>query len=180
MIGEMLFNDTGVNMTNHGKFSLMASLFLAFALLSNCGSKEKPADAQYFHETGIKLYQEGFYELLPKGQEAEAHAKLEQAEQAFRRAIALKDDLIESHRYLARICTVLKKYPEAADEYMKTIELEPGNIDNYLFLASLYVRINRYPDAEKVLAHAKTISKDPARIEQIDLLVKEIKAKDGN
>ncbi len=167
-------------MTYRRKFSLIASLFLAFSLFPGCGSKEKAPDAEYFHETGIKLFQEGFYDLLPKGQTTEAHAKLEQAEQAFRRAVALKEDLVESHRYLARVCAVLKKYSEAADEYMKTIELEPQNIDNYLFLSSLYVRMDRFQDAENLLTHAKTMSKEPARMEQIDRLIKEIKAKAGN
>jgi Flp pilus assembly protein TadD len=167
-------------MTHSGKLLWMALLFLVFALVSNCGSKEKAPDAEYFHEAGIKLFQEGFYDLLPKGQTTEAHAKLEQAEQAFRKAVALKEDLVESHRYLARVCAVLKKYPEAADEYMRTIELEPQNIDNYLFLSSLYVRMDRLQDAENLLTHAKTMSKEPARIEQIDRLIKEIKAKAGN
>ena len=166
-------------MTHQKNILRIASLFLAFSLLSNCGSKEETPDAEYFHETGIKLYQEGFYDLLPKGEAAEAHARLEQAEQAFRRAIALKDDLVESHRYLARVCAVLKKYPQAADEYRRTIELEPENIDNYLFLSSLYVRMDRLEDAENVLGYAKSISKDPARLDQIDRLIKEIKAKSG-
>jgi tetratricopeptide (TPR) repeat protein len=173
-------NGTGIDMTLQKQCLRMACLFLFFAIISGCGSKEKSEDAEYFHQTGIDLFQEGFYDLLPKGQAAEAHAKLEQAEQAFRRAVELKPDMVESHQYLARVSALLKKYPEAADEYVRTIELEPQNVDNYLFLSSLYVRMNRFEDAEKVLAHAKTISKEPARLDQIDRLIKEIRAKAGN
>jgi len=157
------------------RFFIICLIFLALLLLASCGSDKDAADAQFYHEMGLRLYKEGYYDLLPKGNVDEANQKLEQAEKAFREAIALDDGLVESHRYLARVCTVEKKYSEAANAYLKTIELDPDNMDNYLFLASVYVRMKRYNDAEKVLAHAKTFSKEPAVIDQIHDLIGKIR-----
>ncbi len=148
--------------------------------VAGCGSREEPPDAKYYHETGMKLFQEGFYDLMPKGKMDEANRKFEQAEKAFHQAVALNRDSIESHRYLGRVYALRKNYSAAAGEFLKTIELDPENIDNYLILSSIYVRMKRYADAEKVLAHAKTLSKDPAAIEQINSLIKAIKAKELN
>ena len=121
-------------MTRQQSFLLTVFFPLALVLIASCSSKDKTSDAEYFHETGVKLLQEGFYDLLPKGQATEAYAKLEQAEQAFRRAIELKEDLIESHRYLARVCALLKKYPEitVAGDFLNIGWFEADIADSHL------------------------------------------------
>ena len=154
-------------------------IFISFVMISaGCGSKEKPPDAEYFHKTGMTLFQEGLYGLLPKGKMDEANRKLEQAEKAFQQAVALDPDAIESHRYLARVYTLRKNYSAAISEFLIAIELDPEDFDTYMVLSSVYVRMKRYDEAQKVLEHAKTKSKDPAAVELINRLIKDIKAKE--
>lgn len=159
------------------RFALMGLLFSCLALPAGCQKREQPPDAQYFHEAGMKLFQEGFYELLPAGKFDAANEKFEQAENAFEQAIALNDKSAESHRHLGRVYALRKRYSDAADQFVRTISLEPENIDNYLILSSIYVRMERYNEAKRVLAHAKSLAEDPSIIEQIDTLINGIKAK---
>ncbi|MBW1835973.1 MAG: DUF3808 domain-containing protein [Deltaproteobacteria bacterium] len=155
-----------------GVIALMAFMLVYFGI---CGSKRKPQDEKYYHERGLTLYKEGFYDLLPEGNVEQANEKFEQAVSAFQTAISLNDNHIESHQYLARVFAVQKKYSAAVSEHFRITELDPDNINNYLFLASIYVRMKRYDDAEKVLKHAKTLSKEPAVIEQVNVLIKKIR-----
>ncbi|MFO7964288.1 MAG: tetratricopeptide repeat protein [Desulfobacterales bacterium] len=148
--------------------------------MTGCGSDTDVNSAAYFHEKGVALFNEGFYELLPGGKMDEANRNFEQAEKAFEQAVILDNASVESHRYLARVYALRKNVSGAADEMVKTIELDPENIDNYLILSSFYVRMKRYNDAEKALTYAKTLSRDPAAIDRINSLIHQMKEREEN
>ena len=155
---------------------MTAALFLILPLES-CGTDNTSKDEKYYHELGLKLYYDGFYELLPKGKVAEAKQKFEQAADAFKEAVLINDKFIDSHKYLAKIYAMQENYLKAIDEHLKVIELDPDNLDNYLLLASVYVRTKRFNEAEKVMEHAKTKTKDPMAIQRVNELIKNIREK---
>jgi tetratricopeptide (TPR) repeat protein len=172
-------------MTTVKKYSrikhLVVMFFLTAIILSaGCGAGKKQPEGQTNYDEGMALFQEGFYDLMPRGKLDEANRKFEQAEKAFRQAVFLNKNSVEFRRQLARVLVLRQNYSAAADEFQKTIELEPGNIDNYLILSSVYTRMKRYGDARKTLEHAKTLSKDTDTVEMINNLIKEIRAKEPN
>jgi tetratricopeptide (TPR) repeat protein len=154
-------------------FLLLGLIFVAYKGLAN-GNKNDPQE-EYYHNLGLELFREGYFELIPQGKSKEGNQKLEQAVSAFEAAISINDQHISSHYYLARIFVIQKKFEKAAASYQRVIDLEPENIDNYLFLASVYVQMKRFYDAQKVLDYAKTIAQDPQVVERIESLVKSIK-----
>jgi tetratricopeptide (TPR) repeat protein len=155
-------------------FSAWVFVLIAIAVLSNCGKKETPVEPGDAYERGLSLFKEGFYGLLPQGKTNEAMETFKRAEESFRNAAADKKHAADSHRYLARIYSIRKQFPAAADEYRKAIEIEPENIDNYIFLASVYVRLEKYDEARKTLNHAKTLSREAAVVGLIEDLIRKI------
>jgi len=170
-------------MTTDKKYSYIKHLammffFTALILSTGCGLGKKQPEGQPYYDEGMALFQEGFYDLMPRGKLDEANKKFEEAEKAFQQAVSLDGDSVEFRRQLARVHVLRQNYSAAAAEFLKTIELEPENMDNYLILSSVYTRMKRYGDARKTLEHAKTLSEDSAAIEMINKLIKEIRAKE--
>lgn len=85
------------------------------------------------------------------------------AEDAYRKAIALDPD-DPGHRHgLAQALLSENKYAEALEQFKKLAQLEPGTAENYLRMAQLDRRLGQFDDAESNLQHAKQLA--PGSIE---------------
>jgi tetratricopeptide (TPR) repeat protein len=159
----------------YGRLFITTLLILLMAApAAFCSGDKDPESEEDYYKLGLKLFREGYYELMPQGKVEEGMKKLDQAVKAFETAISIKDARWESHWHLARIFSIEQKLEKAAAQYKRVIEMDPENTDHYLFLASVYVQMKQFSEARNVLDYAKTRTEDTQAIERIDALVKSI------
>lgn len=161
----------------HNKLPYVALIILFFLIASGIGtaaSKEIQYSETYYNELGLSAFNEGFYDLLPRGEKAAANLRFEQAVTFFEKAIEIDGDFTEAHRNLARVYFVRKEYTLAVEEYKKVVALDPGDPDTRLAIASAYVKLGMNDEAIEQLTAAKNQSDDPAVIEKLDRLIEGI------
>jgi tetratricopeptide (TPR) repeat protein len=127
------------------------------------------------NQKGLEYFQQGFYQLTPKGQAKEAEAYYELAIVEFKKAVSVKPDYLEAHRNLARVYFVQKKYGDAAGAYKKVVELSPNDLDSYVNLALAYIELHKYQDAIDQLEIAKTRTADEAAIQKLSSYVEKVR-----
>lgn len=86
-----------------------------------------------------------------------------QAEQEFRRELALQPDDPFSYPQLGKIALDRHEYAEAAVDLKKAVVLNPDSADNYILLAQLYTETNRDAEAITALRRAIADTPDPSR-----------------
>jgi tetratricopeptide (TPR) repeat protein len=162
-------------------FVLMVATVSAFFLLfarEQGVCQEITHEAGYYNEQGLSCFNQGYYTLLPRGRTEEANQLLDQAIEAFRRAIAINDAFADAHLNLARVYSVQKRFPEAAEEYKRLIELRPDDIDVYVKLASTYANMDKYPEAVDVLEKAKKIESDERVVARLNEFIQKLQRND--
>ena len=107
-----------------------------------------PGTAGYFMQLGLKDFmQENF----------------DQAEQLFRKVIALEPDHLEVYDYLGQICFKQKRYEEAELCFLKLLKLRPNEPMLRFKLADIYRTQNRWTEEEKIyseILHHDSISNE--------------------
>jgi tetratricopeptide (TPR) repeat protein len=153
---------------------IAVSTLLLFAASERSEAQGAAYDEIHYNETGLRYFNEAFYELTPMGRKQEAGQRYEQAIDAYKQAIALNSAYVDAHRNLARVYYVQKRFSEAAQVYKKVNELNPGDIDAYVKLASAYAHLQMYAEAIEVLEKAKTFTIDEDVLRQLDAFIKKI------
>lgn len=123
-------------------------------LFGRLGNREK---AEEHFQAAIKLnptqFPDAYYNygvlLIMEG-------KLDQAEQAFRKALAISPSYAAAHNDLGNLLERQGKLPEAAAEYRKAIESDPGFRRAHFNLGRLLVYQRRYADAIEQLLQTRT------------------------
>jgi len=156
-------------------------ILLAFFIYSGGNgaiSKEIQFSAQYYNDQGLSSFNEGFYDLLPRGEKEAADLCFRHAITFFEKAIEIDADFTEAHRNLARVYFVRKEYTPAVEEYKKVVALAPYDMDARLAIASAYTKLGMNDEAVEQLTAAKNFSDDPAVIEKLDRLIEGIDGTD--
>lgn len=155
-----------------------ASAFLVFSTHEQGTPQGITQDEVYFNERGLSYFNEGFYNLTPKGKEAEASQAYEKAIAAFKEALAVNEAYVDAHRNLARVYYVQKRFSEAAQEYKRVTELAPYDIDVYVKLASAYARLHQYSEAIEQLEKAKTFTSEKVVVNRLNAFIKRLEQKE--
>ena len=104
-------------------------------------------------ERFIDPNQEVYQQSMARARKAVRQGKDSLAEDAFRAALAVKDDE-DARLGLARILAKKEEYQEAEGLYFKVLRQNPTSLRAYLGLAELYSNQERLTEALKVLAAA--------------------------
>ena len=126
-----------------------------------------PGEA-YHNQKGLSHFKKGFYHFTPKHRAEEASQEYDRAIQEFKKALAINPANAETHRNLARVYYVQKKFLQAAEHYKKLTELDPYDIDSYVLTALAYAEAQRYAEARAQLEIAKNMTADLRIIEKLD------------
>lgn len=156
---------------NRKIISICFFLVLVFpsGILAGPGADKVPGPEEMSaNRKGMDHFRQGYYKLMPRGQKAEAHAELAQAEKAFLRAIELNPDFIDAHRNLARLYYLQKKFKQAKDQYAEVMRLDPGDIDNYVLMALAETELGNFEEALRHLEKAKQATEDPKIIGKLN------------
>lgn len=157
---------------------MAASAFLIFSTYEHGKAQGMTQNEVYYNERGLSYFNEGFYNLTPKGEEAEASQAYEKAIAAFKEALAINETYVDAHRNLARVYYVQKRFSEAAQEYKRVTELAPYDIDVYVKLASAYARLYQYSEAIEQLEKAKTFTSEETVVTQLNDFIKRLEQKE--
>ncbi|MCB9488346.1 MAG: tetratricopeptide repeat protein [Deltaproteobacteria bacterium] len=120
-----------------------------------------------YHGRALDLYRR-LYNRYPKNTEARLEmgrlllerGEFDEAEKAYRDALALEPENADAHISLGKVYMGMKKNGEAETEFNKALEIEPGNVDAHYYLATLLsANPDRYGEA---IDHAeKVVEKEP-------------------
>ena len=146
----------------------------AFAALSIFFSSTLCADppgdsvAAQHAARGKALFDQGFYELLPRNNRAEAEARFDLAVRENLRAVELNPNLEQAYRQLARIYHVQKRYDDEIGAQREILRLRPDDVDVRVRLADALAREHRVSEALVQLEAAHKYTDDLHALEQID------------
>lgn len=158
---------------------LLVSLVLLLLPASAAGGGEETAGTSQWNRKGLSYFNKGYYEDLAAGRPAAAEENFRKAAEAFQKAVAVDDRSAEAHRNLGRVYMIQKKYELAAGEYRKVVVLEPENVDARLPLASALERLGRLEEAMDVLKEAKSLTRDPIVLKNLDGLINKLETERG-
>ncbi len=123
-------------------------------------------DRRYYGRA-IDLYRR-LYNTYPKNTEARLEmgrlmlerGEFEDAEAAYRDAIALEPDNVDAHIALGKVYIGMKKNGDAENEFQTALKYEPENVEAHFYMASvLSMNPDRYEDA---IPHAEfVVNKEP-------------------
>ena len=105
--------------------------------------------------------------LLQQGNSAWSEQKLEQAEQAFRRAIDLDPDSSLAHANLAGLLQSMNRSREAVEEYQTAITLDAENPRLFVALAISYLHLRSYSMAQAMADEALRLDPDMANAKKL-------------
>jgi len=154
------------------------SAFFVFSTYEHGESQGTTQDEAYYNERGMSYFNEGFYNLTPKGREAEASQAYEKAITALKEAIAINENYVDAHRNLARVYYMQKRFSEAAQEYERVTALAPYDIDVYVKLASAYAKLHQYSEAIEQLEKAKTFTSENVVLNRLNDFIKRLEQKE--
>lgn len=117
---------------------------------------------------GLASFEQGFYELLPKGRRAEAETAFGVAVREL--DLALETDPLnkEAHRALARIMTLRQNHPAAAEHYRRLTEIDPYDVDSYAQAALSLAEAGRFAESRIELERAKARTTDEQALALLD------------
>jgi tetratricopeptide (TPR) repeat protein len=90
-------------------------------------------------------------------------ASPDEAEQEFRKELALQPNDPFSYPQLGKIALSQHNYAEAGHDLKRAVALNPDSADNYLLLAQLYTETSHDSDAMAALRKAIAMTTDPSR-----------------
>jgi tetratricopeptide (TPR) repeat protein len=152
-------------------FFLVLIIISAFGGLTGYGAEDPGMGVSgeaYHNEKGLSHFKKGFYSLTPQHRKKEASQEYGLAIQEFKKALAINPANAETHRNLARVYYIQKKFLQAAEHYKKLTELDPYDIDSYVLTALAYAEAQRYAEARVQLEIAKNMTADLRIIEKLD------------
>ncbi len=131
-------------------------------------SSSKAVVAAQARENGLIYFHQGYYQDIPQGRLRESKKHLAAAEKEFLKALTLQPENLATHRYLARLYYVQKKFPAAAERYYQIFLLNPDDFDAALLAASAYAEAGSYPAAASLLEEIRERASDPLIRGEID------------
>jgi len=121
-----------------------------------------PAGATKEVEEALKVAPEDSRAFLSLGGIQMRSGAFKEAEQSYRRAIALKPSSVEGHLALANFLFSSGHYADAEQELKQSVALDSNNVIANRMLAALYMGTNRRAEAEQPLKVVADVTKVPA------------------
>jgi tetratricopeptide (TPR) repeat protein len=163
------------NLKSMGFCLVLLWVFAVTAVAGPDNSPASPSNAALENQRGMKFFNHGYYDLLPRGKKEEAHKNLEMAEKAFQKAIQLDRDFLEAHRNLARLYYLQENFEQAASQYFQVLRLDPNDIDTYVQMALAQIELGNFDEAIQYLETAKDKTDDQEVIEKLDQYITKTK-----
>jgi tetratricopeptide (TPR) repeat protein len=149
------------------KFGVAAAALFLLSI-SSLGADPPDLSVAAQHATKAKaLFDEGFYELLRRGNRVEAEARFNHAIRENLRAAELNPDLEQAFRQLARVYHVQKRYDEEIGAQQEILRLRPDDVDVRVRLADALIREHRLHEALEQFRAAQGYTNDPDTLERI-------------
>lgn len=151
--------------------SVFATTALALAAVpqKDPSAPAKGQTTQASHrERGLASFEEGFYELLPKGRRADADAAFAVAVRELTQAVADDPGDRDAHRALGRVFTLRNDHLRAAAHYRRLTEIDPYDVDAYALAASALAEAGSFGEARTELERAKGRTSDPRTTALLD------------
>jgi tetratricopeptide (TPR) repeat protein len=148
----------------------MAALALAAAAPQkdpSAPAKDRAAQASH-RERGLASFEQGFYELLPKGRRADAEVAFDTAVRELTQAVSADPSDREAHRTLGRVYTLRQDHLRAAAHYRRMTEIDPYDVDAYALAASALAEAGSFGEARTELERAKGRTSDPRTTALLD------------
>ena len=117
---------------------------------------------------GLAAFEQGFYELLPKGRRAEADAAFALAMRELDLALEAEPLNKEAHRALARIQSLRQDHLAAAEHYRRLTEIDPLDVDSYALAALSLAEAGRFAESRIELEKAKARTTDEKALALLD------------
>lgn len=148
-------------------------LWSASALTAAGPSPQKtpgaPGREQTTHlQRGLASFEQGFYEMLPKGRRAEAEDAFVTAVRELELALEAEPNNVRAHRTLARVHSLRKNYAAAAEHYRRLTEIDPFDVDAYVLAAVSLGEAGRFDEARIELERAKGRTADVRALALLD------------
>jgi tetratricopeptide (TPR) repeat protein len=148
-------------------------LWTASALTAAGPSPQKtpgaPGREQTTHlQRGLASFEQGFYEMLPKGRRAEAEDAFVTAVRELELALEAEPNNVRAHRTLARVHSLRKDHAAAAAHYRRLTEIDPFDVDAYVLAAVSLVEAGRFDEARIELERAKGRTADARALALLD------------
>lgn len=151
--------------------SVVAATALALAAAPqkdpSAPAKDRAAQASH-RERGLASFEQGFYELLPKGRRTDAEAAFAVAVRELTQAVADDPGDREAHRALGRVYTLRNDHLRAAAHYRRLTEIDPYDVDAYALAASALAEAGSFAEARTELERAKGRTSDPRTTALLD------------
>jgi len=149
----------------------LAAFTLAAPTPAAAPQKASPAHAQSRSphlRQGLAAFEQGFYELLPKGRRAEADAAFALAMRELDLALEAEPLNKEAHRALARIQSLRQDHLAAAEHYRRLTEIDPLDVDSYALAALSLAEAGRFAESRIELEKAKARTTDEKALALLD------------
>lgn len=149
-------------------------VFAASALAAAVPAPQKnpqaaaPRDGSSHLQRGLASFEQGFYELLPKGRRAEAETAFTLAVRELDLALEAEPLNKDAHRALARIQSLRKDHLAAAEHYRRLTEIDPFDIDSYALAALALAAAGRFAESRVELERAKGRTSDEQALSLLD------------
>jgi len=101
--------------------------------------------------------------MVDKAIELTKAGKYDEAEAAYKEAIAKSPSIPQLHHNLAIVYAQKKDFPAAEAEYQKAMEVDPNYTEAFLGLANLYLASNQLPKAQEMAQKAVAAHPDDAK-----------------
>lgn len=153
--------------------------FLVFSLLdvSVVLGQERTREGKdqiTLQERGVGHFERGFYDFLPKGRRTEAEREFQFAIQALKQVLDVEPNRVDTHRFLAKIYTVQKRFLLSADHYRKLTDINPLDLDSYVLAATAFAEANRLEESKAELEKAKQMTTDPRILSLLEGYLKKV------
>ena len=153
------------------KIVLVAVILLVYPGLT---LQIKAQTATEFERTGLKHLDNAYFKALPQKNNTKADVEFALAERAFKKAIEMNPNRVDSYLHLGRTYFVQKKYHRAAEVYQKAIDLAPHDKKLYIKLASALEMAGEYEGAVKTLQDLRAQETDQRVVRILDNFIHKI------
>lgn len=148
---------------------VFTALSLALAAPLPQKASQGPVRDQATHlGRGLASFEQGFYELLPKGRRAEAETAFGLAARELKLALEAEPLNKEAHRTLARILSLRQDHLGAAEHYRRLTEIDPFDLDSYTLAALSLAEAGHFGESRIELEKAKARTTDETSLALLD------------
>jgi tetratricopeptide (TPR) repeat protein len=131
-----------------------------------------------FEQTGLKHFDNAYFNAIPQRDNAKATAEFSHAEKAFKKAIEKRPDNVKAYLHLGRTYFVQKKYQMAAEVFRRASGIAPGDKKIMLQLASSLEKAGNYKAAIITLERMKVGETDLRTIRILDEFIRKMNIRD--